>query len=176
MLKKYASYLLKKWFLFIQQMLNEEEKEPPLLHIYTHIGRHVSIRNERLAILSAGEITWISFSPNLSARPEMCACRQRECNCRQPQYKAQSNRKKCGCFVLTNKGEQDWASLIALQSFSRQSSATMSLRLGPKDLVSTCRTNSQETISSAWFHAQTEVGALECLEHLGQQANSGKPL
>lgn len=48
MLKKYASYLLKKWFLFTQQMLNEEEKEPPLLHIYTHIGRHVSIRNERL--------------------------------------------------------------------------------------------------------------------------------
>lgn len=86
MLKKYASYLLKKWFLFILQMLNEEEKEPPLLYIYTHIGRHVSIRNERLAILSAGEIIGISFSPNLSARPEMCTCRQRECNCRRPQY------------------------------------------------------------------------------------------
>lgn len=83
MLKKYASYLLKKCFLFIQQMLDEEE-EPPLLHIYTHMGRHVSIRNERLAFLSEGEITEISFSLNLRASPEMCACRQREYNCRPP--------------------------------------------------------------------------------------------
>lgn len=67
-------------------MLDEEEKEPPLLHIHIHIGGHVSIRNERLAIHSAGEITGISFSLNFSTRPEMCTCRQRECNCRQPQY------------------------------------------------------------------------------------------
>lgn len=57
-------------------MIDEEGKEPPLLHTYTHTQReriHTSMTNKKPLILGTGEITETSFSPSLRARPEMCA-------------------------------------------------------------------------------------------------------